>query len=413
MKKRNAIVRIILWSLLLVILLGILFVGIAGISYRNLRVKMNANKPTEYAVTWPVDGANESQGTPLLPGLCIAKEAANIRETPHAGKDSCGMVNPGEQVTVAKVENISGTDWAFIESPNKGWVMAEYLKNADTGSNTDAGSNAVTVPADQVTRLSIDWASGSITVRPDASVQEITFSETGGSKYPMSWKLKNGKLSIQYYEDDTFRGLGAHFDRSKDLTVLVPNDWSFEELDLDVASAVLDVSDLTIHQVDVDSASGTCNFRNCAVSNLEIDTASGDVSFEGRLNSLEFDAASAKFTGILLNTPNRIDVDSMSGDVDLTLPADTGFTVKMDGMSSNFSSDFNAYKRDGSYVWGDGRCRVYAEGMSCHVTIRKGAEPPEPTSWPTTEPTTAEVPTVPEATAASITATVPETPTTP
>ncbi len=65
-------------------------------------------------------------------------------------------------------------------------------------------------------------------------------------------------------------------------------------------------------------------------------------------------------------------MDSMSGDLNLTLPQDTGFRLKMDAMSSNFSSEFPTEKENGYHVCGDGRCRIHVSAMSGSVNIYQG-----------------------------------------
>ena len=105
---------------------------------------------------------------------------------------------------------------------------------------------------------------------------------------------------------------------------------------------------------------------------LDIETASGDIDFYGELNKLEFDAASAKFTGVLTNTPKSILVDSMSGDLDVTLPADSGFTVTMAAISGDFTSDFSTTVSNGAYVCGNGTCQIQYNGMYGDIIIRKG-----------------------------------------
>lgn len=235
---------------------------------------------------------------------------------------------------------------------------------------------AVSVNADQVTNLNIEWVSGAITIQP-GDVEEITFQESGISdeKYTMVWKQSGNQLSIQFCKDTiSFSGFSINNVLSKDLVITVPRDWTCSSLEIDAASASLYVNDLTIRDVEIDSASGACTFDNCTVDSIDLDTASGDVKFYGSLKELDCDAASASFTGVLTNVPSRMNMDTMSGDLDITLPADCGFTVSMDAMSSDFSSDFAYTTKNGNYVCGDGACRINVSAMSGDVIIRKCAD---------------------------------------
>ena len=141
---------------------------------------------------------------------------------------------------------------------------------------------------------------------------------------------------------------------------------------MDAASAKLEVCDMHISDVDIDTASGICQFENCIVDTVDIDTASGDVTFEGSLNILDCDAASANVVAVLSNTPSRMDMDSMSGNLDITLPADCGFTVSTEGLSTDFNSEFSTQMKNGNRVHGDGHCRIDVDAVSGDVTIRRG-----------------------------------------
>lgn len=245
------------------------------------------------------------------------------------------------------------------------------VTSTDPVSNNSDTNKAICIPSSGVREIEIEWVSGTISLQA-ADVEEIQFSESevSDAKYAAQWKQKDGKLAIQFCEEKTFHGFNSWNDLSKDLTVLVPRDWVCDSLEIDAASASLQVCDMTIREVEVDTASGDCLFENCTVDELDLDTASGDVRFNGTLNSLDCDAASAGFYAVLDNVPNRISMDSMSGTLDITLPPEAGFTLSMDTVSGDFTSDFPTTSRNGSHICGDGKCRISVEGMSGDVVIR-------------------------------------------
>ena len=232
-----------------------------------------------------------------------------------------------------------------------------------------AGEDALRFPEDQLRQLKIEWAAGSIVLVPgDAETIEISESE---GKYPMQVRQKDGKLTISYCEDSLLKGFSASIGK-KDLTVCLPRDLALDSLEIETASATVRINDLTVREVEIDTASGECVLENCALEKLDLDTASGDLRFSGTLEALECDAASGSVYAVLKNTPSRIDMDAASGNLDLTLPEDAGFTVKIDGMSSNFTSDFATTTQNGRHLCGDGRCQIQMDAMSGDVIIRKG-----------------------------------------
>ena len=229
--------------------------------------------------------------------------------------------------------------------------------------------------SEKIDRLSIDWASGSITIQP-GDTDEILYEETGDfdSANAMVAKVSGSKLTIQYCKDGSFLKGGFSFGGSlhKDLTITVPRDWVCRELEIDVASADLDIREMTIQEFDFDGASGRCTLTNCAVGEMSLDTASGDVTFSGTLDTLDCDSASAKLQLELRNTPRSIDMDTASGSLTMVLPEDCGFTVSLDALSGRFSSDFATTTQNGHHIYGDGSCKINVSSMSGGVTVRKG-----------------------------------------
>lgn len=227
----------------------------------------------------------------------------------------------------------------------------------------------------EINEVDIDWAAGDIVIM-GKDVDKITVSESDVSdeRYSLQYQVRGNKLEIIFCEERLMAGFGISFgaDLRKDLYIEVPKNWVGRSIEIDAASANVEMYDITLQKMDFDGASGTCDFQNCQISDLDIDTASGDVYFSGTLDSLDFDAASASFTGDLQNTPSRIDMDSMSGKLDIALPEDCGYSLTMDDLSSSFRSDFqDTEMKHKSHVYGDGRCRINVDGMRCDVTIRK------------------------------------------
>ena len=226
--------------------------------------------------------------------------------------------------------------------------------------------------AESVSQIEIEWAAGTITIQP-GDTDKILLSESGkfDTDEAMVYRQNGSKLTIECQEQDFFIGFQSTV--SKDLTITVPRDWQGRSISIDAASAQLNVTGITVEEVELDSASGIAVFEDCTIEELDIDTASGDVEFRGKLDTLEFDAMSAKFTAVFTSFPSRMELDSMSGDVDISLPEGCGFTATIDAMSSDFSSDFEVTRKNDQYVCGDGSCRINVSAMSGDVVIRKAA----------------------------------------
>lgn len=440
--KRNALIRIIIWSVIIAVLTGIMLVIMFGTIAGKRTVEIESatelvpvTAPTEAAaVTGEVlqeitvyitPNTNGTAKTTLGPGtevvitrtetisgspwfyitspesgwiltehveaqanssLTISSSTGfaisdvNIRTAPSTMASTAGMVAEGERVAISRQELVGGHYWAYITYPSSGWVVMDYI--SVSSPVPDETSVSLYIPesgekdsfaASEISEIEIEWASGNIRILPGTD-DRITVAEDGVSdtKYAMVLKQKGSKLTIAFCEEDmsSYLGLNSLKSLDKDLTITVPIDYVCESLEIDCASASVEIQNLTLGEVDFDGANGTCEFRNCTVQELNIDTASGDVRFSGTLDILDCDAASASVYAVLDNIPKRVAMDSMSGDLDLTLPENAGFTVTLDAMNSKFDSDFTTTLKNGSYVCGDGACRITMDAMSGDVIIR-------------------------------------------
>lgn len=318
----------------------------------------------------------------------VTANALNVRTMPSSEAPLTGSLEKDDEILITRQETVNNVLWGYTPAPVNGWVQMEFvelLEPTDVEISTmettvtpegEITGYGVALDAASIRNMEIEWAAGSIVIKP-MDITEIRISEEGVNQdvHPMVWNVRNGQLNIQYSKNtDHDFGMGLLLgEHSKNLVIQVPRKWQCDALEIDAASASLEVNDLTIREMEFDGASGTCIFNNCTVETLELDTASGDVRFSGTLTQLDCDSASANILLELNNVPKSIDLDTASGDLCVTLPEDAGFTVNMETMSGNFQSDFTTTNRNGSYVAGNGRCRIDVDAMSGDVTVSKTA----------------------------------------
>lgn len=225
----------------------------------------------------------------------------------------------------------------------------------------------------KIENIDVEWSSGSVLVYP-ADVEKIEIYEGGNipEGQEMVYAVSENTLKI-YYCKPSIR-IGLYSTPKKDLTIVVPIDWLCNKLNIDAASADISLRNFKGITVDIDTASGTNSFQNCSISNVSIDTASGDVSYVGHVTDFDCDSASADITAVLTSLPNSINIDSASGNLDLTLPENNdGFTVKLDSLSGKFTSEFETTMSGNAYIYKKGTCDIEIDGVSGNVTIKKGS----------------------------------------
>lgn len=259
----------------------------------------------------------------------------------------------------------------------------------DNGSYTimDA-SGEVTLP-DDIHALNISWSSGSVQISTyDGS--EIVLRETAQAKDSdrLRYQVENGTLRIRE-RNGSFLNVG-----SKSLEVLLPAKAAkdLSSLEIDAASATTTLEDLVVGKLEIDTASGdvtatdcvfdnvdydgassVCRMENCTINDFDMDTASGDAILVGEVSKISFDAASGNLTVVTVISPTKIEIDTASGDVDLTIPADSEFTLEYEKLSGNENiSDFVGSFSDGKFVCGNGSAKFEIDTASGDLTLRAG-----------------------------------------
>lgn len=245
---------------------------------------------------------------------------------------------------------------------------------SETAQTPENMTSSFPVDPGQIQNIKIQWTAGSITIQPseDTDTIQVMESEPEKERDRMDCRISGNTLTIQFRETrNSVFSFGTSID-AKDLVILVPAGWDCQNLEIEAASADVDIRDMTVNALELMAASSLCNLENCTVNELDVDAASGDLSFSGYLNTLEFDGASADCSLKLMQCPSHIDLDGMSGNLEITLPSDCGFTVDTEGLSNKFSTDFPTTTRDGAYVCGDGSCTMEIDALSGSVAIYDG-----------------------------------------
>ena len=230
-----------------------------------------------------------------------------------------------------------------------------------------------------VRNIEIDWVCGNIQIMKGDVISDIVITETAPSnfEYKMVCKQSGQTLKIEFCEDhEGLHLIGNNHSISKDLSIRVPANWTCKDLDIDAAAADVTVNGTEISEMDFDGASGMLTLDGCDIGKLNVDTASGDVEFSGKLDVLDFNAASARFDGEFFNIPRDLKLDAMSGDLTIVIPEHSGVNLKLDTMSGSFDSDFDFRTVGSGYQCGDGACQIRVSAMSSDVHILKGISKP-------------------------------------
>lgn len=235
------------------------------------------------------------------------------------------------------------------------------------------GSDAPVVQAtafkpEDIDTLQIDWTTGNVYLTP-ADQEEITVTEDRrGSSDPMVIRQSGSKLIVEFSEKKL---IGSLSPRGKDLHITFPEDWFCEKLEINVVSARAQTQGLTAGKVNASTVSGNVFFENCTAEEMKLDSVSGNLTLSGSVKELRLGGVSARSDVTLFGAPHEIRADSVSGGLNLALPAGTGFTLKKDTLSGGFSTDFVTTQSGGKIISGDGACTIRFSGLSAGIHIRQ------------------------------------------
>ena len=156
-------------------------------------------------------------------------------------------------------------------------------------------------------------------------------------------------------------------DQSSSLAVYLPRSLAENGLDditINVVSAEVELYDINAGELALTSISGNCTVDG-RYSDVVISTTSGEVFFTGSFKDGMFNTVSGDLSITADHTLNNFEVNGVSGDISLFLPADMGFELEFDTVSGDFySGDFAVRGSDGRYTCGDGAVSMTADTVS-------------------------------------------------
>ena len=250
------------------------------------------------------------------------------------------------------------------------------LIHLNSGSEVSEGRNYLTestvqnisFDASDVKKLHIQWVSGNVTVKT-ADQHNVTFRVDGDSALPFSYGLNGNELELRYPADDVIwkpaRG-------SKNLTVTVPQSWYARETRIEVTSAVVEVDGLSTEELKLDSTSGPITASGLCCDQIVAGTVSGSVILEGTAEELKLDTTSGRCQAELDERVREIELDSVSGELELILPESLGFEAEVDTVSGSFRSDIpTTASSKGVYTCGNGECGISVDTVSGSISIQK------------------------------------------
>jgi len=286
-----------------------------------------------------------------------------------------------------------------------GWINNIVDRTTYTSGGLNADTNEIVVsdkaqvPADSIQKIKIDWVSGNVNVVV-GNGNDIVFYETSfrtlTDKQKMRYSVSDsGTLQINYCEnlDNIFNwfNLDANMP-AKTLTMEVPASLvaQLTDIQIETVSAGIDLSgvygarnelstvsggircaDVACDNLQLESTSGSIVCENSKANTLDLNNVSGSVRAEGEYQNVTVESVSGSVRLAFANTPDQIKVDGVSGSITIALPADAGFTARLDTVSGSINCAFAGTLGSDLVVVGDGSANYRFDTVSGSLNIEK------------------------------------------
>ena len=269
-------------------------------------------------------------------------------------------------LTSLLVVGISSSPSSFFTGDWSSGIIGVTYKNS---ARYNVGGGTVT---DEFHSIKVNWTNGKINIEAyDGEDTVITETEVAEKENKLRWRVEDGVLKIQQMAAGMRFGLKQT--PKKTLTVKIPSNVAegLKAVTSDSVSAEVTITGISASdKIEIDTVSGGANLKNIKTEKLDIDTVSGSIKAAGEFTELESDSVSGDVTISTATPLKKLDCDSTSGNISLTIPKDSGFTLKADTVSGDISCGLPAVSESKNRrVCGDGSADFETDTVSGDLII--------------------------------------------
>lgn len=268
-------------------------------------------------------------------------------------------------LTSLLVVGISSSPSRFYGGLSSGIIGVTYKNSA----LYNVGGGTVT---DEFHSIKVNWTNGKINIEAyDGEDTVISETEVAEKENKLRWRVEDGVLKIQQMAAGMRFGLKQT--PKKTLTVKIPSNVAegLKAVTSDSVSAEVTITGISASdKIEIDTVSGGANLKNIKTEKLDIDTVSGSIKAAGEFTELESDSVSGDVTVSSATPLKKLDCDSTSGNIRLTIPKNSGFTLKADTVSGDISCGLPTVSESNNRrVCGDGSADFETDTVSGDLII--------------------------------------------
>lgn len=178
--------------------------------------------------------------------------------------------------------------------------------------------------------------------------------------------LQSKKLTITLPEDYTLEELNIN-SASADVTAeMLKADF----LDVEAASGKICIDGFSGARADINNVSGKLELYQAISDEIEVETVSGECSISGKIDIIDATTVSGNLNISTADGSKKIDANTVSGKVNIgTNCGKSGFTANYSSVSGNFNCDLSGVNKDGKFICGNGDADYNISTVSGDIEI--------------------------------------------
>ena len=269
-------------------------------------------------------------------------------------------------LTSLLVVGISSSPSSFFSGD---WSLGGIGVTYKNSALYNVGGGTVT---EEFQSIKVNWTNGKINIEAyDGEDTVISETEVAEKENKLRWRVEDGVLKIQQMAAGMRFGLKKT--PKKTLTVKIPSNVAegLKAVTSDSVSAEVTITGISASdKIEIDTVSGGADLKNIKTEKLDIDTVSGSIKAAGEFTELESDSVSGDVTVSSATPLKKLDCDSTSGNIRLTIPKNSGFTLKADTVSGDISCGLPTVSESKNRrVCGDGSADFETDTVSGDLII--------------------------------------------
>lgn len=221
---------------------------------------------------------------------------------------------------------------------------------------------------DNINYVDMDWTSGSVRILKSNDDTIKLIEKTSGNKQRLSYDVNGDRLRIRQKASGF---LIFNFSPKKTYLEVYLPEKQYSKLDFDFTSGGYEISDIKAVDINIDSTSGRIDMNNIVSDSLDVDITSGKFFFNGGAKNIDFSMTSGSGEISTSLVPERLDVNTTSGNAKVYIPDNNGFSVYLNKTSGKFNSDFPYTSNNKDFVYKNGGPKYNVEITSGSVNLLK------------------------------------------